>query len=78
MLTRNLHDVFGENDPARRRAATDEIFTEDCVFYESRGIHRGRDAIDFISVQRLGGDNPGEMASRGDDSSDVTVLEYCL
>jgi hypothetical protein len=21
LLTRNLHDVFGENDPARRRAA---------------------------------------------------------
>jgi hypothetical protein len=35
LLTRNLHDVFGENDPARRRAAIDEIFTEDCVFYES-------------------------------------------
>ena len=34
LLTRNLHDVFGENDPARRRAAIDEIFTEDCVFYE--------------------------------------------
>ena len=32
LLTRNLHDVFGENDPARRRAAVDEIFTEDCVF----------------------------------------------
>ena len=29
LLTRNLHDVFGENDPARRRAAIDEIFTED-------------------------------------------------
>ena len=27
LLTRNLHDVFGENDPARRRAAIDEIFT---------------------------------------------------
>ena len=25
LLTRNLHDVFGENDPARRRAAIDEI-----------------------------------------------------
>ena len=36
LLTRNLHDVFGENDPARRRAAIDEIFTEDCVFYEPR------------------------------------------
>jgi len=37
LLTRNLHDVFGENDPARRRAALDEIFTEDCVFCEPRG-----------------------------------------
>ena len=26
LLTRNLHDVFGENDPERRRAAIDEIF----------------------------------------------------
>jgi hypothetical protein len=36
-LARNLHDVFGENDPTRRRAAIDEIFTDDCVFYESKG-----------------------------------------
>ena len=34
LLTRNLHDVVGENDPARRRATIDEIFTEDCVFYD--------------------------------------------
>jgi hypothetical protein len=39
LLTRNLHDVFGENDPARRRGAIDEIFTEDCVFYDpSKGV----------------------------------------
>ena len=37
LLTRNLHDVFGENDPARRRGAIDEIFTEDCMFYDPRG-----------------------------------------
>ena len=50
LLTRNLHDVFGENDPARRRAAVDEIFTEDCVFYDpSRGVYRGRDEIDRIA-----------------------------
>src|SRR5260221_7310071 len=49
LLTRNLHDVFGENDPARRRAAIDEIFTEDCVFYEPRGFHRGRDEIDRVA-----------------------------
>ena len=50
LLTRNLHDVFGENDPARRRAAIDEIFTEDCVFYEPNGgVYRGRDEIDRIA-----------------------------
>ena len=49
LLTRNLHDVFGENDPARRRAAIDEIFIEDCVFYEPRGVHRGRDEIDRVA-----------------------------
>ena len=49
LLTRNLHDIFGENDPERRRAAIDEIFTEDCVFYEPRGVYRGRDEIDRVA-----------------------------
>jgi len=47
LLTRNLHD---ENDPRRRSAAIDEIFTEDGVFYDpSRGVYRGRDEIDRIA-----------------------------
>jgi hypothetical protein len=62
LLTRNLQDVFSENDPARRRAAIDEIFTEDCVFYEPTGgftqfgkaprrggVSRGRDEIDRVA-----------------------------
>ena len=49
LLTRNLHDVFGENDPSRRRAAIDEIFTEDCVFHEPNGIYHGRDEIDRVA-----------------------------
>jgi hypothetical protein len=50
LLKRNLDDVFGENDPKRRRAAIDEIFTEDCVFYDpTKGIHRGRDEIDRVA-----------------------------
>jgi hypothetical protein len=49
LLTRNLHDVFGENDAACRRAAIDEIFTEDCVFYEPRGVYGGRDEIDRVA-----------------------------
>lgn len=50
LLTRNLHDVFGENDPARRRAAIDEIFNDDCVFYDPNGgAYQGRDEIDRIA-----------------------------
>jgi hypothetical protein len=50
LLTRNLQDVFGENDPERRRAAIDEIYTEDGVFYDpNKGVYRGRDEIDRIA-----------------------------
>ena len=50
LLTRNLHDVFGENDPTRRRAAIDEIWHEDGVFYDpSKGAYRGRDEIDRVA-----------------------------
>ncbi|MFT3998859.1 MAG: nuclear transport factor 2 family protein [Rhizobium sp.] len=45
LLTRNLHEVFGEGDEARRRAAAEEIFAEDAVFYEPNGVIRGRDEI---------------------------------
>jgi SnoaL-like domain len=50
LLTRNLQDVFGEIDAARRRAAIKELFTEDCVFYDpNKGIYRSRDEIDRIA-----------------------------
>jgi len=50
LLLRNLHDVFGEIDAERRRAAIDEIFHEDAVFYDPNGgIFRGRDEIDRIA-----------------------------
>ena len=50
LLTRVLQDVFGENDPSRRRAAIDEIWTEDGVFYDLKtGVHRGRDEIDRMA-----------------------------
>jgi hypothetical protein len=49
LLLRNLHGVFGEIDPVRRRAAIDEIFHEDAVFHEPSGVYRGRDEIDRIA-----------------------------
>lgn len=49
LLTRNLHEVFGEGDDARRRAVVEEIFTEDATFHEPSGVHRGRDDIARIA-----------------------------
>ncbi len=49
LLIRNLDDVFGEGNPQRRRAAIDEIFTKDGVFYEPGAVYRGRDEIDRIA-----------------------------
>lgn len=50
LLLRNLSDVFGENDPTRRRAALYELWNEDGVFYDpSKGAFRGRDEIDRIA-----------------------------
>ena len=50
LLKRNLTDVFGENDPVRRRAAIEEIFAEDAVFYDpNKNIYRGRAEIDRIA-----------------------------
>ena len=50
LLKRNLQDVFGEGDPERRRAAIDEIYTEDVVFYDpNKNGYRGRDETNRIA-----------------------------
>jgi len=50
LLLRNLSNVFGENDPVRRRAAIHALFHEDAVFYDPKGgVFRGRDEIDRIA-----------------------------
>jgi hypothetical protein len=46
LLDRNLQEVFGEGDDRRRRAAIDELWTEDAVLYVPPGIVQGRAAID--------------------------------
>ncbi|WP_088344813.1 MULTISPECIES: nuclear transport factor 2 family protein [Rhodomicrobium] len=46
LLDRNLQEVFGESDDARRRAAIDALWAEDAVLYVPPGVIVGRDAID--------------------------------
>lgn len=53
LLNRNLQEVFGEGDAARRRAAIDELWTEDAVLYVPPGPVAGREAIsDFAKKLR--------------------------
>jgi hypothetical protein len=44
--TRNIEEVFGEGDAARRRAAIGEFYTDDCVVYGPPGVFVGHDALD--------------------------------
>src|SRR6266550_2457731 len=46
LLHRNLQEVFGEWEPARRRAAIQELYTDDCVLYVLPGVFVGHDALD--------------------------------
>src|SRR5437899_11641031 len=45
LLSRNLPEGFGEGDPARRRSAIQELYTEDCVLYVPPGTFVGHDAL---------------------------------
>src|SRR5580693_27591 len=46
LLLRNLQEVFGEGEAAKRRAAIKELYTDDCVLYVPPAIFVGHDALD--------------------------------
>jgi hypothetical protein len=46
LLHRNLQEVFGEGNAARRRAAIEDLYTEDCVLYAPPGVFVGPEALD--------------------------------
>jgi hypothetical protein len=46
LLDRNLQEVFGEGDAARRRVAIDEFYIDDCVVHVRDGVFVGHDAVD--------------------------------
>jgi hypothetical protein len=46
LLHRNLQEVFGEGDAVRRRAAIEELYTDDSVVYTPLGAITGHAALD--------------------------------
>ncbi len=49
LLHRNLQEVFGEGDAARRRAAIDALWAEDGILHAPPGAIVGHDAIDAFA-----------------------------
>src|SRR3984957_13362751 len=46
LLHRNLQEVFGEGDAARRRAAIEELYSDDCAVYVPDSVLVGHAALD--------------------------------
>jgi SnoaL-like domain len=46
LLSRNLREVFGEGDSARRRAAIKDLYTDDCALCAPPGVFVGHNALD--------------------------------
>jgi hypothetical protein len=57
LMKRSLYEVFGERDPARRLIAIQELYTENCAFFDEEQ-HNGRDAIS-ARAGRLIQEHPG-------------------
>ena len=44
-MERNVSEVFGERDPARRERAIAELYAEDCALYDAEGQSIGQSAM---------------------------------
>jgi hypothetical protein len=55
LLYINLHEVFSERDPERRRAAIERTYTEDVTFIDPAGAFVGRQALSDQAQKVLDG-----------------------
>jgi hypothetical protein len=55
LLHQNLHEVFAERDPERRRAAIDRTYLEDVTFIDPEGEVIGRQALNDGAQKLLDG-----------------------
>jgi SnoaL-like domain len=58
LMERNLLEVFGQVDSARRAAAIAQIYTADCTFFEAEEEVAGREALN-AKVSAILKDAPG-------------------
>ena len=58
LMERNVLEVFGERDFGRRKSVIDELYTENCTFFETDDQIVGRDALN-TKVEQILKEAPG-------------------
>jgi hypothetical protein len=72
LLHRNLQEVFGESNAVRRRAAIEDLYTNDCVLYANRlGTAHPRRCR---AVRRRSADHDGSRPSVNRQKYPVAVI----
>jgi hypothetical protein len=79
LLYGNLHEVFSERDPGKRRAAIDRTYSEDVRFIDPEGEVVGRDAL-HERAQKILDDVPSDFVLEEDGlgymSSDTAAMPW--
>ena len=65
LLQMNLHDVFSERDPEKRRAAIERTYVEDVRFIDPEGEVVGREALND-RAQKILDDAPADFVLEED------------
>jgi hypothetical protein len=58
LMERNVLEVFGERDSGRRKSVINELYTENCTFFEADDQIVGRDALN-AKVEQILKEAPG-------------------
>jgi len=58
LMQRNVLEVFGERDSERRKSVINELYTENCTFFEAADKIIGRDALN-AKVEQILKEAPG-------------------
>jgi hypothetical protein len=53
LMERNVLEVFGERDPECRKSVINELYAENCTFFETEDKIVGRDAFNAFSTRLL-------------------------
>jgi SnoaL-like domain len=74
LMTASLFEVFGERDPAQRRAAMRRTFAADVIFHDPEGTVTGHEALEGRIKARYAGAPPSWAFQAAAPAAEVAEL----